>query len=427
MDRLVRFYLKLYNAGTDPADGGGQARRHRLTNAVLAAVIVCSNSYILLYAFQGIDRFWPLMAVVFAFTPVFLFGLRLSKAGKIQAAKLVLNAGITLQIGLGITLFVGPEPGMQIYFLLFAYVPILVWDRPYRFWIILFLVVNIGCFFLFQYYWPYPARLAFSDPWVMVFQYLNVGICFLAIVLVLATMQYGVTQRDEELEESNRTKDLFLHLIAHDLKNPLGSFVGVLERLHDKDSDFNEADQREYLGLLRDSAHNLHALLENLLDWAMEQRGTFPFTPRDLDLSKLCMETLAQFGPAAAEKKVRTTIDLAPGLRVRADDAMLSTILRNLIGNALKFTRPGGTVSLSAARIGVSLTIEVRDDGIGMDSALKDQLFHPGLRVKRAGTTGEPGTGLGLLLCDAFVKRHKGRIEVESEEGAGSVFRVVLP
>jgi signal transduction histidine kinase len=139
------------------------------------------------------------------------------------------------------------------------------------------------------------------------------------------------------------------------------------------------------------------------------------------------METLAQFGPAAAEKKVRTTIDLAPGLRVRADDAMLSTILRNLIGNALKFTRPGGTVSLSAARIGVSLTIEVRDDGIGMDSALKDQLFHPGLRVKRAGTTGEPGTGLGLLLCDAFVKRHKGRIEVESEEGAGSVFRVVLP
>lgn len=115
------------------------------------------------------------------------------------------------------------------------------------------------------------------------------------------------------------------------------------------------------------------------------------------------------------------------GLAVFGNEAMLQTILRNLVGNALKFSPASGRVSVTADGTDTGIFLEVRDNGIGMDAELLSRLFKHGLNVKRPGTAGEKGTGLGLLLCDAFVRRRGGRIGVESEPGKGSRFRVILP
>jgi signal transduction histidine kinase len=174
---------------------------------------------------------------------------------------------------------------------------------------------------------------------------------------------------------------------------------------------------------MKKSAVNLYSLLENLLEWSKMQRGLMDFKPERFNLYHRitgCVELI--IGPAKT-KNISVNYDIPENYEIMADKHMFDTIIRNLVSNAIKFTRRKGEIHISADIGKDGLTeIRIRDTGIGMNKELLDSLFILDQKTSRKGTDNEPSTGLGLLLCKEFIEKHDGKIWVESEVGKGSTF-----
>jgi len=237
-----------------------------------------------------------------------------------------------------------------------------------------------------------------------------------------------------DLENSIKEKDKFFSIIAHDLRNPLGNFKTATELLNDPTSVFTQEEQTELLLMMKKSADNVFTLLENLLDWSRSQRGKIPFDPNDIMISKLVENNFNLLSPTANSKNILLLNNISGDAYAFADMNMINTVLRNLISNAIKFTRNDGTIEIGTSDIlhqymhnnEPMIVIYVKDKGIGIDSETKHKLFRIDENVSKTGTLGEIGTGLGLILCKEFVERNGGRIWVESEFGQGSTFYFTL-
>ncbi|MEI6062230.1 MAG: PAS domain S-box protein, partial [Bacteroidota bacterium] len=234
--------------------------------------------------------------------------------------------------------------------------------------------------------------------------------------------------KNEELSKLNAEKDKFFAIVAHDLRGPLGGFMGLTEMMADKEQHFAAADIQEMTVQLSRSARQTFNLLENLLEWSQMENGLNGFSPQKLKLSQVVRDCMNIVSESARKKEIGVFADITDEPTVFADKNMLKTVIRNLLSNAIKYTPNGGSVNISA---GLSenntVTVSVRDTGIGMDDELLKSLFLVGANIKRPGTQGESSTGLGLQLCKEFVEKQGGRIWVESEQEKGSVFHFTLP
>jgi PAS domain S-box-containing protein len=230
----------------------------------------------------------------------------------------------------------------------------------------------------------------------------------------------------EELKQLNNTKDKFFSIIAHDLKNPFITLLGFSELLLSDYSDLNDSERKYYIQEMKNSADISHNLLQNLLQWSKSQTGRIEFNPLDVDLAKLVSGIIDLLKISAERKEISMTYNISPGLFVVADEDMLNTIIRNLLTNALKFTRKGGLITVEAELNGNYVNIIVKDTGVGMCDKVKENLFRMDVSQTTLGTDNEAGTGLGLLLCKEFVEKHGGKITVESELDKGSLFRFNL-
>jgi two-component system, sensor histidine kinase and response regulator len=231
-----------------------------------------------------------------------------------------------------------------------------------------------------------------------------------------------------ELRKLNITKDKFFSIIAHDLRGPMGGFMGLTDVLANKMYYMSMAEIQKYLESMRQSSINLFRLLENLLQWARVQQNTIPFDPTETELLPIVDETVENLHETFKTKGIEIENNIPGKIMVFADSNMLQTVLRNFISNAVKFTSKGGKVILTAEILdkdGVEICIS--DCGIGMSQAMIDSLFQLDAKVGRPGTEGEPSTGLGLLLCKEFVEKHGGKIKVKSESGRGSSFIFTMP
>lgn len=231
----------------------------------------------------------------------------------------------------------------------------------------------------------------------------------------------------EELKALNATKDKFFSIIAHDLKNPLNVITGYSESLEEMKSTFPEERARKAVSRIYKSAINLNKLLENLLEWSRMQIGKKEFVPRELKLNYVINDNIVLLSGMANSKAIELTSDVEEDLSVIADHNMLKTVLRNLITNALKFTPRGGKVKISAKDRGDCIEVSVMDTGIGISQENQKKLFRIDAPYVTAGTEQEIGTGLGLVLCRDFIKKHRGKIWVESEIDKGSIFTFTLP
>lgn len=175
------------------------------------------------------------------------------------------------------------------------------------------------------------------------------------------------------------------------------------------------------------SSQQAHELLENLLLWARSQTGTISFRPEPFDLKLRAEEIIELVAVQAARKNITILSDFNTGGLVTGDVNMMSTILRNLLTNALKFTPRNGEVRIGVFPNNGFCILTVKDNGIGIPAERLKHLFSIDTAHKTKGTDQEPGTGLGLILCREFIEKHGGRIEVESEVGKGSEFRVIIP
>ncbi|MDX9845710.1 MAG: tetratricopeptide repeat-containing sensor histidine kinase [Tenuifilaceae bacterium] len=244
------------------------------------------------------------------------------------------------------------------------------------------------------------------------------------------TIQQKVKALDEknsELQSSNSIKNKLISVIAHDLKNPFNSISGYSELLVSNFREYTNDEVENFLGIIHDSAIKGNMLLDNLLQWSRLQTSSIQFLPVEHPLYRIVNDELFFATQKAKEKNIEILNEIQEDLVVYADSNMLKTVIRNLVSNALKFTPEGGTICIVAKKEVASLLISVSDSGMGIEPHIKEKLFTGEAGVTTASTSGEKGTGLGLMICRDFIKKHGGEIWVESKPGHGATFFFRLP
>ncbi|MDD2527462.1 MAG: ATP-binding protein [Lentimicrobiaceae bacterium] len=229
-----------------------------------------------------------------------------------------------------------------------------------------------------------------------------------------------------ELEKLIETKDRFLSIIAHDLKNPFTSLLGFVDLAYTEFDEISDAEKRSYLGIIRQSSQHIYALLENLLTWSRAQSGRIEFNPQPVDIAEIVESSIEVVRSSADNKQLSLYTDIPGKITVIADKNMLFTIMRNLLSNAIKFTPNGGSVTVSCRVKETSAYVSVTDTGVGMTEDELSRLFRIDGNLKNSGTNSETGTGLGLILCQEFMNIHKSVITAESTPGKGSTFTFSL-
>ncbi len=217
----------------------------------------------------------------------------------------------------------------------------------------------------------------------------------------------------------------FVANVSHELKTPLAAIRGLAETLRDGALADPEAATR-FLGRILEQCARLQALLEDLLTLSRLESPAGAMEPEPVALGDLARRAREVIAPAAAERGVTLEVE-ATELILPGDADALERLLLNLLDNAVKYNRPGGRVRLELRREGAEVIVEVRDSGIGISAEHLPRLFERFYRVDRARSRGEGGTGLGLAIVKHVAQLHGGRVEVESEPGVGSTFRVHLP
>jgi len=239
--------------------------------------------------------------------------------------------------------------------------------------------------------------------------------------------EFRLLEQAQILNELNATKDKFFSIIAHDLKNPIKSILGFSELLIEDAKEVENKSISSYANILYSSAKHTAELLEKLLEWAKTQQNSFPFSPDEGAINDLITEEINILRPIADHKNIKLVDATVDQIVVTADRKMIGTVIRNLISNAIKFTKKDGSIIIEAFLQHESAVLSVSDTGIGMSKEDQAKLFHIVDGFTTKGTEDEKGTGLGLVLCKEFIEKHGGKIWVNSEIGKGSQFSFSIP
>ncbi len=243
-----------------------------------------------------------------------------------------------------------------------------------------------------------------------------------------ARAELELKEFSKKLEINNKTKDKFFSIIAHDLKNPFSSLLGLSELL---ETDFNELSDEEklsYISEIRKVTKSSNQLLENLLHWSRAQTGSIVYTPSELDLKLLVDEVISLVNPQAKAKNISIIVDFKKEYVIYADDDLLMTVLRNLLTNAIKYSYEGQKIILEANKKDENtLELSIKDFGIGIPESTQKSLFSIERGESRPGTNNEKGTGLGLILCKEFIELNKGTIDFISNLNQGTTFTITIP
>ncbi len=246
---------------------------------------------------------------------------------------------------------------------------------------------------------------------------------------------------NNELEESNLSKDKFFAIFAHDLKNPFQGLLGFIDLLYEDLDDLSNEQVKEYLSNVRNASYHTYALLENLLEWSRIQSGKMPFTPTVFDIQDEISSVISVLENNATQKDIKLINEVEPNIMVEGDRNMIHSIIQNLVTNSIKFSNSNGRVVLrvrlpqtymnlkGSAEQGERqwLEVSVSDNGIGIPEEILPKLFKLNGKFSSTGTANEPGTGLGLVLCHEMVEKNGGRIWAESIPGQGTTFVFTIP
>ncbi|WP_051822824.1 sensor histidine kinase [Desulfonatronum thiodismutans] len=249
----------------------------------------------------------------------------------------------------------------------------------------------------------------------------------IGVALIRVQNEDEVRRYSSELKALLAEKDKFFSIIAHDLKSPLSGLLALSRMFAEEAEHMTMKELQEVASTMCKSTERLHALLENLLHWSLVQQGLMSFSPKPLNLHELVSGSIESLRSVAELKRITIQNTIPEKLEIMADQSMITTVVRNFVSNALKYSSSGGSVTISGFQNGDMVEVAVRDTGTGLDQQTQAHLFVLDRKTTRPGTQGEHGTGLGLILCKEFIEKHGGEIRVESEVGQGTVFYFTLP
>jgi len=237
----------------------------------------------------------------------------------------------------------------------------------------------------------------------------------------------ALEKQRKELEVLNATKDKFFAIIAHDLRNPFSTVLGLSELLAREFENFDADRLKEFINQIYKYSNNTFNLLENLLQWSMVQTGRMPLRPKVVNLCDIVNENIELLRGNASNKRISLLGPECGEWFSYVDVNMITTVVRNLISNAIKFTEPGGVVEIKLDQDDRFVTVSVSDTGVGISGADLNKLFKLDSNPTTIGTSQEKGTGLGLILCKEFVERNGGTVWAESVLEKGTTFRFTAP
>lgn len=236
-------------------------------------------------------------------------------------------------------------------------------------------------------------------------------------------------QQLADLQDINASRSKYFSIIAHDLRAPFHGILGCADiLLHERDTLDQDAESR-LIEYIHDTSQSTYGLLENLLNWSMAEGGRFHFKPEPFNVSDVVQSVFGLLSSLAFKKNIKLKCDVSGQLYAFADVRMMTSVIQNLTSNALKFTESdaGKHIFIRAQQQSDWIEISIEDQGVGMTATQSKNLFAQDTIPSTQGTSGEKGTGLGLVLCKRFVENNGGTITVESAENQGTRFIVRIP
>ena len=238
--------------------------------------------------------------------------------------------------------------------------------------------------------------------------------------------KFAIDIKNKEFRDLNAAKDKFFSVIAHDLKTPAANIESLSETLKVRFDELSEEEKKTCIDMLVESAKTHIDLLNTLLDLSRLRLGSKQYNPERLDVRNLVNEVLEQTKLQAQQKQIDQA-NQADEYFAKADKNMITTVIRNIVVNAIKFTYSGGQVVIRTEKKSTEIIISITDTGIGIAETMRDRIFEVDYNKSTIGTANESGTGLGLVLCKEYVVRNEGRIWFETESGKGTTFFFTLP
>lgn len=231
---------------------------------------------------------------------------------------------------------------------------------------------------------------------------------------------------EQELKEANQAKDKLFSIIAHDLKSPFHSLMGLSEILLDEVSQGSFENVTNYVSIFNKSVNRTYDLIVNLLQWARLQSEKITPNYKSFNLNELVAKNLETANISAVPKNIQLLFEAKDDYTAFSDEEIISTVLRNLLSNAIKYTYSGGQITVTIQAETNCYLISVTDTGTGIEKGKIDKIFSIE-EVSVPGTNNEKGTGLGLTICKEFISKIGGNIWVESTYGVGSTFTFSIP
>lgn len=256
------------------------------------------------------------------------------------------------------------------------------------------------------------------------------GLILLRVRRLMASkreLEQKVNERTSELKEALNDKDRLISVVAHDLKNPMFAIVGALENLTSRETSLSEEERRRITSGTYDSAKALQNEMLKILDWAQSKKEDISCHPTDVDIQHTVINVTLLLANLLEKKGIQLIRENNVTHFAYADPRMLEAVIRNLIGNAIKFTPSGGTISILSWMDNKNVKIAVKDTGVGMNEAQVEALKNGGETVSQKGTDNESGTGLGYKICKNYILRNNGSMDLESKLGEGTTITITLP
>lgn len=248
---------------------------------------------------------------------------------------------------------------------------------------------------------------------------------FIFAMAVMIVLQWVQNDRERlRLADSLKFKNRVLSVIAHDLKNPIASVAQFSDLLVSKPE---LASKKHVMNSLRESSQAAVTLLDNLLYWGRSESASLKINPVQIEMKILVNDLEALYHHMTLQKEVALTTDVKSGILAYADPVFINVVLRNLVANAIKFTRKGGSVHIRAWQEQDKIYCSVVDTGVGMKAEYLEQFKNKGYLSSSKGTDQEIGTGLGLQLVKDLLEKNNGTLEIESKADVGSTFTFTLP
>ena len=466
---LSKMISKIGAYGTEDIVDIKEIRRIQITNYSIVIAIFSIVVYDILFSLFYFKYIFDLLLILNSFIPLLLVSLFVNKYRYYLLAKILLMTSLTSFIFISTAIYLGTVSGLHFYFILFAISSVLLWSEKKFIYSIIFFIINSACFIYVEFFADGNVIYDFNDNYIHFIRLFSIITSLITILLVVAIYQSQsdktailleeqkneiftqsielerqrknleqlniilkekneeVTNQRNQLSELNRIRLKLFSIVSHDLRNPFHSLLGGLDLLRKNINDYNKEEIIIYLNLVYNNTLKTFQLVENLLQWANIQQGSIPFKPEESNLSEIINTVTENLKSSIDQKEIKLICDINNTFVVNADVMMLSSIIRNLLTNAIKFSIIKGTIEIFAEKNYDIIQIIVKDNGTGISDDEKENLFKSDISYSSVGTANEIGTGLGLNICKEFVEKHGGKIWFESEKDIGSKFSFTIP